>query len=118
MQIHISRDGQNYGPYTPAQITEMLQNGEVSPSDSVWIQSTEWESVSALAGIFGPRSELSSGVTVSMTRNGATDRLTKPASSGGIGGLSSPQSVSHRVRTGMDTESEGMDNLMKDALGL
>ncbi|MHA3772623.1 GYF domain-containing protein [Verrucomicrobiota bacterium sgz303538] len=99
MQIHISRDGQSYGPYTPAQINEMLQNGEVALSDSVWIQSTEWEKVTALAGILGSRAEQSSGVITSSS-----------------GRLSSPQTISHRIRH--EVEEEGTDNLMRNALGL
>lgn len=118
MQIHISRNGQSYGPYTPAQVTEMLRNGEVAMSDSFWIQSTEWEKVSTLAEFIGSHPELSSAGTVSIPRGGTTDRLTKPVSSGATGGLSSPQTISHRVRRGMETESGGMENLMKGAIGL
>lgn len=118
MQIHISRDGQSYGPYTPAQITEMLRNGEVALSDSFWIQSTEWENVSTLAEILTPRSELSGGEPVSAPRSGATDRLTKPISSGAAGGFSSSQTTIHRIRRGVENESQGMENLMKGAIGL
>ena len=53
MQIHISRNGETYGPYTPAQIEILIHAGQIESSDEVWVQSSEWEPVSALGSMVG-----------------------------------------------------------------
>lgn len=35
-EIHISRDGKSYGPYTPEQVETMLANGTLEASDWAW----------------------------------------------------------------------------------
>jgi hypothetical protein len=53
MQIHISRNGETYGPYTPAQIELLIHAGQVEATDEVWVQSSEWEPMTALQHLFG-----------------------------------------------------------------
>ena len=36
MKIHISRDGQQFGPYTSEQVREYLSTGSVLPTDLAW----------------------------------------------------------------------------------
>lgn len=118
MQIHISRDGQSYGPYTPEQINQMLQNGEVVSSDSVWVQSTEWEKLSDLSGIFGSRSEAPNGNAVPSARSATESRLPTSSLTGSGMGLVSPQTSSNRNHYGVGPEYDGKENLMKGAIGL
>jgi hypothetical protein len=40
-QIHISRDGQTFGPYSVEQVRQYLQTGEVLPTDWAWFEGAE-----------------------------------------------------------------------------
>jgi hypothetical protein len=52
---HVSRNGQQQGPFTEDQIKSMIANGEVQPQDLVWKQGDPtWQPASArLAHLFG-----------------------------------------------------------------
>jgi hypothetical protein len=52
MQIHVSRDGQTYGPYSPTEFQELVHTGHISPRDHVWLQSTEWQPLVSLRQMF------------------------------------------------------------------
>src|SRR5687768_6765896 len=111
MQIHISRDGQSYGPYTPAQVSQILQNGELTSSDSVWIQSLEWEAVSALPGLFSTRFDGPNGNAASAIQSDTMNQSLKHNSILRVPGLSSSQSSNYRVRPAIGSDSEGSENL-------
>jgi hypothetical protein len=117
MQIYISRDGQSLGPYAPAQINEMLQTGTLSASDLIWIQSGDWEKVSALSCLFGSRFDVSPGIAAPAFGTETTDRIVKPISAVG-GGLSAFQANGRGVRAGLGSEAHCSENLMKDAFDL
>jgi GYF domain 2 len=54
--ILISRDGQQHGPYTRAQVQEYLAAGNLVPTDLAWnAETSAWVSVTTLPGIqFAP----------------------------------------------------------------
>lgn len=55
MQIHISRNGQQMGPYPLAQINNYLADGTLLPTDSAWHQGmAEWAPLSTLDGVQMP----------------------------------------------------------------
>lgn len=55
MQIHVSRNGQNYGPYTPDEVRQYLQSGHILPNDLAWHEGlANWEPVNRLAILSGP----------------------------------------------------------------
>jgi hypothetical protein len=118
MQIYISRDGQSLGPYTAAQTNEMLQNGTIATDDLIWVQSGDWERVSALSWLFGSHTDSSPGISAPSFQPGTTDRLVKPISAVGSGGLSAMRANGRGVRPNFGADSEGTDNLMKDAFDL
>jgi uncharacterized RDD family membrane protein YckC len=55
MQLHIAKNGQHTGPYSEAQVREMLGNGAISPTDLAWHEGLAgWmplESVLSLGGV-------------------------------------------------------------------
>ena len=54
-QIHISRNGQQMGPYPLAQINNYLADGTLLPTDSAWHQGmAEWAPLSTLDGVQMP----------------------------------------------------------------
>ena len=49
MLIHVFRDGEEMGPFTAAQVTEMMADGRLSPKDMAWTEGLhEWTQLSAL----------------------------------------------------------------------
>jgi hypothetical protein len=53
-QIHISRDGQTFGPYSVEQVRQYLQTGEVQPTDWAWFEGAEnWMPVTDLPDLAG-----------------------------------------------------------------
>ncbi|MBT5321326.1 MAG: DUF4339 domain-containing protein, partial [Verrucomicrobiales bacterium] len=43
MMIHISRDGEQFGPYSPEQVQEYLAAGQLLPTDLVWYEgAADW----------------------------------------------------------------------------
>jgi hypothetical protein len=54
MQIHISRDGQQFGPYTLEQIREYLKTGQVVAGDLAWYHGAAgWVPLSTVPGVDG-----------------------------------------------------------------
>src|SRR5262249_4420660 len=54
MQIHISRDGQQYGPYTLDEVRAYLRTGQILPTDLAWYAgAAEWGPLSAVPGLQG-----------------------------------------------------------------
>ncbi len=48
-QYHLTRDGANYGPYTSAELAEMLANGAVMESELVWFEGLqEWIQIASI----------------------------------------------------------------------
>ena len=55
MKIHITKDGQQYGPFTLAQVNTALAGGELSPDDLAWHEGlTEWIILAAVDGVVAP----------------------------------------------------------------
>lgn len=51
MQIYISRNGQQYGPYSEEQARAYLASGELQPGDLAWAEGRgDWQPLSALLG--------------------------------------------------------------------
>ena len=51
MKIHISRDGQQFGPYSPDQVREYLSTGEILPTDLAWHEgAADWLPVKDVLG--------------------------------------------------------------------
>ncbi len=114
MQIHISRNGENYGPYTPAQIEILIHAGQIEATDEVWVQSSEWEPVTALAHLFGTLAETpQEGALPAGAAQRELPSLVAPARDAGQAVLSS-QPVAARSRT----DEEGEENLMRMSFGL
>ncbi|MCE3004601.1 MAG: DUF4339 domain-containing protein, partial [Xanthomonadaceae bacterium] len=54
MQIHINRDGQNYGPYTLDEARQYLASGNLIDTDLAWFEgAANWMPLSQVPGI-GP----------------------------------------------------------------
>ena len=52
MQIHVARDGQKFGPFSPEEITARLASGELRPTDLAWAEGRpDWCPLSAFPGI-------------------------------------------------------------------
>lgn len=48
-QIYLTRDGQQYGPYSPEQLKASLSDGTVNPDDLAWYEGiTDWVPVSSI----------------------------------------------------------------------
>lgn len=51
MMIHISRDGQQFGPYSLEQVQEYLASGQLLPTDLAWYEgAADWVPVTGIAG--------------------------------------------------------------------
>jgi len=51
MKIHISRDGQQFGPYTPEQVQEYLATGNLVATDMAWHEgATDWYPITQVGG--------------------------------------------------------------------
>ncbi|MBL67738.1 MAG: hypothetical protein CMO74_04675 [Verrucomicrobiales bacterium] len=51
MQIHINRDGEQYGPYPREQVESMLAQGQLLPTDMAWHEGMAgWESLGEVMG--------------------------------------------------------------------
>ena len=51
MMIHISRDGEQFGPYSPDQVQEYLAAGQLLPTDLAWYEgAADWVPVITVAG--------------------------------------------------------------------
>ena len=49
--IHISRDGDQFGPYSPEQVQEYLASGQLLPTDLAWYEgAADWVPVTEIAG--------------------------------------------------------------------
>jgi len=61
MMIHISRDGEQFGPYSPEQVHENLAAGQLLPTDMAWYEGAgDWVPVTEVVG--GATAMPSSGV--------------------------------------------------------
>jgi hypothetical protein len=55
MKIHITKDGQQYGPFTLAQVNTALAGGELSPDDLAWHEGApSWIMLGAVHGVVAP----------------------------------------------------------------
>lgn len=55
MQIHIHRDGQQYGPYSPEDITKHLRDGTLRSNDLAWYEGcSDWIPLSNVPGVTTP----------------------------------------------------------------
>lgn len=54
MQIHISRDGQSFGPYSDVEVRNYLGTGHIKASDLAWQEGqSEWKPLNTLPGFEG-----------------------------------------------------------------
>ena len=54
MMIHISRDGQQFGPYTIAEVNSYLADGVLLPTDQAWFEGAPgWMNVTEVPGVIG-----------------------------------------------------------------
>lgn len=52
MQIHINRDGQDFGPYTLEQVNQYLQEGSIVPTDMAWHEGMpDWMPLPKVQGV-------------------------------------------------------------------
>ena len=57
MKIHITKDGQTYGPYTLNEVNAALAGGELSPDDLAWHEGAPgWIMLGAVDGVVTPHS--------------------------------------------------------------
>ena len=55
MEIHITKDGQQLGPFTLAQVNTALAGGELSPDDLAWHEGAPgWIMLGAVDGVVAP----------------------------------------------------------------
>ncbi|MFT4692192.1 MAG: mono/diheme cytochrome c family protein [Limisphaerales bacterium] len=55
MQIHINRDGEDFGPYTLEQVNQYLQDGSVVPTDMAWHDGQpDWVPLPQIKGVAIP----------------------------------------------------------------
>jgi hypothetical protein len=55
MEVFIQRDGQQYGPYTVAEVNDFLETGDLMPDDLAWFDGApDWLPLAALAEGAGP----------------------------------------------------------------
>lgn len=115
MQIHISRNGETYGPYTPAQIEILTHAGQLKASDEIWVQSSEWEPLTALGRFFGALTEVPQE---RLAMDGAALRemptLSVPARDSGQSVLAATPGP---TRSLVEAE-EGQENMMRMSFGL
>ena len=73
MQIHVSKDGQQLGPFTWEQVQEQLAAGKIVPTDYAWHEGLEeWAALSELK----PPQETVSEMGVQSTKS--NDALSQP----------------------------------------
>jgi hypothetical protein len=56
MRVYVSKDGQQYGPYTVEQLTEYVRQGHFTPNDYACFDGQNWRSVAEVPG-FAKRSK-------------------------------------------------------------
>jgi len=50
--IHLSRNGQQFGPYTLVQVNHYLEDGTVLPTDYAWAEGSDgWVPVTQFSGV-------------------------------------------------------------------
>lgn len=55
MQIHINRDGQDFGPYTLEQVNQYLEEGSIVPTDMAWHDGMpDWMPLPKVQGVIIP----------------------------------------------------------------
>lgn len=115
MQIHISRNGETYGPYTPAQIEVLIHSGQLERTDEIWVQSSDWEPLSALGSFFGTPGEMPQDrLTFDMAVLREAPALSAPARDSGQSVLAATAGA---TRSAMD-EEDGQENMMRMSFGL
>jgi Tfp pilus assembly major pilin PilA len=56
MQIHIHREGQNFGPYSLEEVNAYLQSGNLGAGDLAWYEgAADWMPLEAVPGVVGAR---------------------------------------------------------------
>ncbi len=62
MQIHIHRDGQDFGPYTLDQVNQYLQEGTIVPTDMAWADGfPDWTPLPKVSGVVIPAGAVGAG---------------------------------------------------------
>jgi hypothetical protein len=85
MNIHISRGGETFGPYTIEEFNEFVAKGNISANDSCWIDFSDWMSLRDIAAIFAWALPSLAPSTSFSLQHSAPSTETKTS------GLSSPQ---------------------------
>ena len=56
MQIHIARDGKQFGPYSVAEVNDYLGTGFLKPDDIAWHEGmAEWAPLNTIQGVNAPQ---------------------------------------------------------------
>lgn len=52
MEIHIARDGKQFGPYTVSEVNDYLGTGFLKPDDSAWHEGlSDWQRLASIQGV-------------------------------------------------------------------
>ena len=82
MQLHITREGQQFGPYDLAQVNEMLAQGSLLPTDYAWYEgAADWTPLDQVPGITIPGAEPApvEAIPVAAAANQSTPADAQPA---------------------------------------
>ncbi|MBR90644.1 MAG: hypothetical protein CMO66_05150 [Verrucomicrobiales bacterium] len=103
MQIHINRNGQQFGPYTREEVQAYLGDGSLSAEDWAWHEGMgDWQQLNQInLGLAASTSVASSDVEIDITPEATTPVPAQAAPSsapGGAGGGVSAESAMERLR--------------------
>ena len=113
-QWYYGRDGQHTGPVTSQKLKELVDNGDVQPSDLVWKEGlSEWIQAKKVKGLFSnverldtntgllPSTSTTNTVTVSCGSCGARYKVDKAAV---VGGRVKCRACANRILVGVEQE--------------
>ncbi len=111
MQIHVNCNGQQYGPYTPEELTGYLQQGSISASDWAWHEGLpDWVQISQLEMRVG--TSPSAGVVPQPETPAPADSGNGGRSDGGAAGVSA-ESAMKRLRLLQRDRMPGSDKSLR-----
>lgn len=103
MQIHVNRDGQQFGPYSVEQIKELLGQGSLLTTDWVWYDGlSEWVQILQIEDFSSDSSQTQEAAPVQAAESEVTppieaDKTPQPATAAKGGGVSA-SAVAERLR--------------------
>ena len=111
MQIHVNCNGQQYGPYTPEELTGYLQQGSISASDWAWHEGLpDWVQISQLEMRVG--TSPAAGVVPQPETPAPADSGNGGRSDGGAAGVSA-ESAMKRLRLLQRDRMPGSDKSLR-----